>query len=127
MKKRLTNAKKKGIIIECFGDMAQLVERLVRNEEATSSNLVISTIKTHAKGAYKTPLRVSFSFQNRGKLPYLQHFRPFLLASSPRAVSPLRCVSKRVPLRKAIKHFRYLSPRRYFSSVLSSLVIFPRR
>ena len=43
MKKRLTNAKKKGIIIECFGDMAQLVERLVRNEEATSSNLVIST------------------------------------------------------------------------------------
>ena len=43
MKKRLTNAEKKGIIIECFGDMAQLVERLVRNEEATSSNLVIST------------------------------------------------------------------------------------
>ena len=24
------------------------------------------TIKTHAKGAYKTPLRVSFSMQNRG-------------------------------------------------------------
>lgn len=45
MKKRLTNAEKKGIIIECFGDMAQLVERLVRNEEATSSNLVISTKK----------------------------------------------------------------------------------
>ena len=45
MKKRLTNAEKKCIIIECFGDMAQLVERLVRNEEATSSNLVISTKK----------------------------------------------------------------------------------
>lgn len=30
-------------MIECLGDMAQLVERLVRNEEATSSNLVIST------------------------------------------------------------------------------------
>ena len=43
MKKRLTNTAKKGIIIECFGDMAQLVERLVRNEEVTSSNLVIST------------------------------------------------------------------------------------
>lgn len=29
------------------------------------------TIKTHAKGAYKTPTRVSFSMQNRGKLPFL--------------------------------------------------------
>ena len=26
--------------------------------------------KTHAKGAYKTPMRVSFSMQNRGKLPF---------------------------------------------------------
>ena len=30
-------------MFEYLGDMAQLVERLVRNEEATSSNLVIST------------------------------------------------------------------------------------
>ena len=30
-------------MIKYFGDMAQLVERLVRNEEVTSSNLVIST------------------------------------------------------------------------------------
>ena len=28
-----------------FGDMAQLVERLVRNEEASGSNPLISTIK----------------------------------------------------------------------------------
>ena len=26
---------------------------------------------THAKGVYKTPMRVSFSMQNRGKLPFL--------------------------------------------------------
>lgn len=33
------------------------------------------TIKTHAKGAYKTPMRVSFSMQNRGKLPFLSFLR----------------------------------------------------
>ena len=30
----------------------------------------VGAIKTHAKGAYKTPTRVSFSMQNRGKLPF---------------------------------------------------------
>ena len=49
MKKRLTNTSKKGIRIECFGDMAQLVERLVRNEEVTSSNLVISTRRNRGR------------------------------------------------------------------------------
>ena len=48
-----------------------LVERGVRDAEAAGSNPVISTIKTHPKGAYKTPMRVSFSMQNRGKLPFL--------------------------------------------------------
>ena len=33
-----------------FGDMAQLVERLVRNEEASGSNPLISTIKRHLCG-----------------------------------------------------------------------------
>lgn len=56
MKKHLTNSARNGIMIECFGDMAQLVERLVRNEEATSSNLVISTIRNRGR------TRGSFSF-----------------------------------------------------------------
>lgn len=49
MEKHLTNSARNGIMIECFGDMAQLVERLVRNEEATSSNLVISTIRNRGR------------------------------------------------------------------------------
>ena len=43
-KKSLTNTKEKYIIGNAFGDMAQLVERLVRNEEASGSNPLISTI-----------------------------------------------------------------------------------
>ena len=39
------------------------------------------TIKTHAKGAYKTPLRVSFSMQNRGKLPFSWQFTLFVVSS----------------------------------------------
>ena len=42
--KLLTNEKRWFIIYHAFGDMAQLVERYVRNVQATSSNLVISTI-----------------------------------------------------------------------------------
>ncbi len=41
--KLLTNEKRWFIIYHAFGDMAQLVERYVRNVQATSSNLVIST------------------------------------------------------------------------------------
>ena len=40
----MTNEKEKYIIGNVFGDMAQLVERLVRNEEASGSNPLISTI-----------------------------------------------------------------------------------
>ena len=39
------------------------------------------TIKTHAKGAYKTPTRVSFSMQNRGELPFLWQFTLFVVSS----------------------------------------------
>ena len=35
------------------------------------SFLFVIDSKTHAKGAYKTPTRASFSMQNRGKLPFL--------------------------------------------------------
>ena len=53
------------------GGIAQLGERLNGIQEVRGSTPLISTIKTHAKGAYKTPTRVSFSMQNRGKLPFL--------------------------------------------------------
>ena len=43
MKKLLTKAQKCDIISNVQGDMAQLVERLVRNEEASGSNPLIST------------------------------------------------------------------------------------
>ena len=45
------------------------------------SFLFVIDIKTHAKGAYKTPSRVSFSMQNRGKLPFLWQFTLFVVSS----------------------------------------------
>ena len=45
------------------------------------SNPSASAIKTHAKGAYKTPTRVSFSMQNRGKLPFSWQFTLFVVSS----------------------------------------------
>ena len=36
---------------------------------------------THAKGAYKTPPRVSFSMQNKGKLPFSWQFTLFVVSS----------------------------------------------
>ena len=45
------------------------------------SNPSRSAIKTHPKGAYKTPMRVSFSMQNRGKLPILCQFTLFVVSS----------------------------------------------
>ena len=39
------------------------------------------TIKTHAKGAYITPPRVSFSMQNRGELPFLWQFTLFVVSA----------------------------------------------
>ena len=42
----MTNDKERYIIDNALGDMAQLVERLVRNEEASGSNPLISTKKT---------------------------------------------------------------------------------
>lgn len=45
------------------------------------SFLFVIDKKTHAKGAYKTPMRVSFSMQNRGKLPILCQFTLFVVSS----------------------------------------------
>ena len=61
--------------------MAQLVEHSLHMRGVTGSSPVVSTIKTHAKGAYKTPSRVSFSMQNRGKLPFLWQFTLFVVSS----------------------------------------------
>ena len=44
-----------------LGGMAQLVEHSLHMRGVTGSSPVVSTTKTHAKGAYKTPTRVSFS------------------------------------------------------------------
>ena len=64
-----------------LGGMAQLVEHSLHMRGVTGSSPVVSTIKTHAKGAYKTPSRVSFSMQNRGKLPVLWQFTLFVVSS----------------------------------------------
>lgn len=61
------------------GVMAQLVARLNGIQKVRGSNPLSSTIKTHAKGAYKT--RVSFSMQNRGKLPFSRQFTLFVVSS----------------------------------------------
>ena len=45
------------------------------------SNPLSRTTGTHAKGAYKTPPRVSFSMQNRGKLPFSWQFTLFVVSS----------------------------------------------
>ena len=45
------------------------------------SNPLASATGTHAKGAYKTPTRVSFSMQNRGELPFLWQFTLFVVSS----------------------------------------------
>ena len=59
MKKSLTKAQKCDIISNVQGDMAQLVERLVRNEEASGSNPLSST----KRNLNRTTLwRLGFSF-----------------------------------------------------------------
>ena len=40
-----------------------------------------SATGAHAKGAYKTPTRVSFSMQNKGKLPFPWQFTLFIVSS----------------------------------------------
>ena len=44
------------------------------------SNPSLSATGTHAKGAYQTPPRVSFSMQNRGKLPFSWQFTLFVVS-----------------------------------------------
>ena len=80
------------------GVMAQLVARLNGIQKVRGSNPLSSTIKTHSKGAYKTPLSVSFSMENRPFwgdfffLSFLLFFRttrtgfvPFSVSLSPKS------------------------------------------
>lgn len=46
--------------------MAQLVARLNGIQKVRGSNPLGSTTGTHAKGAYKTPTRVSFFYVKQG-------------------------------------------------------------
>ena len=55
--------------------------RFLWSQGCAGSSPVARTIKTHAKGAYKTPPRVSFSMQNKGKLPILWQFTLFVVSS----------------------------------------------
>ena len=59
MKKLLTSLRKKYIMNNAYGVMAQLVERLVRNEEASGSNPLSSTKRNLNRTTY---VRVWFLF-----------------------------------------------------------------
>ena len=86
--------------------------------EVEGSSPFASTIKTHAKGAYKTPPRVSFSMQNRGELPFLWQFTLFVVSSliAVGICSSLALKSHK-PLTIAQKGFLY-DKERMISSVL---------
>lgn len=64
-----------------FFGRKQTIDYRLAGRAATGASPVESTIKTHAKGAYKTPTRVSFSMQNRGELPFLWQFTLFVVSS----------------------------------------------
>ena len=82
------------------------------------TNPLISTKKTHAKGAYKTPTRVSFSMQNRGKLPFLWQFTLFVVSSLIAVgICSSLALKSRKPLTIAQKGF-LLDKERMISSVL---------
>ena len=76
------------------------------------------TIKTHAKGAYKTPLRVFFSMQNRGELPFSWQFTLFVVSSSIAVgICSSLALENRKPLTIAQKGFLH-DKERMISSVL---------
>ena len=55
--------------------------RPARGGITSGASYPVGAIKAHAKGAYKTPTRVSFSMQNRGKLPFSWQFTLFVVSS----------------------------------------------
>ena len=82
------------------------------------SNPSLSAIKTHAKGAYKTPTRVSFSMQNRGKLPFSWQFTLFVVSSLIAVgICSSLALKSRKPLTIAQKGFLH-DKERMISSVL---------
>ena len=82
------------------------------------SNPVGVTTKTHAKGAYKTPTRVSFSMQNRGELPFSWQFSLFVVSSlTAVGICSSLALKSRKPLTIAQKGFLH-DKERMISSVL---------
>ena len=78
----------------------------------------VGAIKTHAKGAYKTPPRVSFSMQNRGKLPFSWQFTLFVVSSRIAVgICSSLALENRKPLTIAQKGFLH-DKERMISSVL---------
>ena len=76
------------------------------------------TTKTHAKGAYKTPTRVSFPMQNRGKLPFSWQFTLFVVSSLIAVgICSSLALKSRKPLTIAQKGFLH-DKERMISSVL---------
>ena len=120
MEKLLTNPQRGAIIItlNIWRHSLSWLERSLHMREVTGSSPVVSTIKTHAKGAYKTPLRVSFSMQNRGKLPYSWQFTLFVVSSLIAVgICSSLALESRKPLTIAQKGFLH-DKERMISSVL---------
>ncbi len=84
------------------------------------SNPSTSAIKTHAKGAYKTPSRVPFSMQNRGKLPILRQFTLFVVSSRIAVgICSSLALENRKPLTIAQKGFLHDKERMIFSDFIN--------
>ena len=84
------------------------------------SNPFGCTIKTHAKGAYKTPPRVSFSMQNRSKLPFSWQFTLFVVSSLIAVgICSSLALKSRKPLTIAQKGFLHDKERMIFSDLIN--------
>ena len=96
----------------------EAVLKTVRRQRHGGSNPSASAIKTHAKGAYKTPMRVSFSMQNRSKLPFSWQFTLFAVSSLIAVgICSSLALKSRKPLTIAQKGFLH-DKERMISSVL---------
>ena len=85
--------------------------------------MVVIAILTHAKGAYKTPSRVSFSMQNRGKLPFLWQFTLFVVSSRIAVgICSSLALENLKPLTIAQKGFLHDKERMIFSDLINEKI-----
>ena len=88
--------------------------------QKSRANPSASAIKTHAKGAYKTPIRVSFSMQNRGKLPFSWQFTLFVVSSHIAVgICSSLALKSRKPLTIAQKGFLHDKERMTFTDLIN--------